>query len=136
MFGLWRKPQVPDVRNVREFLAALQTKATRAEGGHYVFVGEDGRHGFVQFIIESPTRITIHRIWAREPGKGDGTNMMRMLCELADQFVVELTLKTIPIGRKPYPMDGEKLGKWYERFGFIRRGKWMRRMPGGAGEKG
>lgn len=126
MLWFWRKPQEPDARNVREFLAAMETKARKAEGGHYAFLGPDGsRRGFVQFIIESPTSLTIHRIWAREPGKGDGTTMMAALCGLADQFGVQLMLKTIPIGRKPYPMDAAQLGKWYGRFGFQRRGKWM-----------
>jgi hypothetical protein len=129
LLQFWRRFTGGDARNVREFLAALETKARKAEGGHYAFVGADGRRGFVQFIIESPTRVTIHRIWARAPGKGDGTNMMRTLCELADRFAVEITLKTIPIGRRPYPLDREQLGRWYERFGFLRKGKWMMRSP-------
>jgi GNAT superfamily N-acetyltransferase len=130
LLRFWRKPPTPDARNVRDFLAELQNQATKADGGHFVFHGPDGqRRGFVQFIIESPTRITIHRLWSREPGKGDGTNIMRALCDLADRFGVELTLKTIPIGRKPYPLDRDQLAKWYEKFGFERKGKWMRRTP-------
>jgi hypothetical protein len=130
LLGFLRKSQQPQATNVRDFLAALQTKAQKAEGGHYAFAHIDGRRrGYVQFIVDSRTRLIIHRIWTREPGKGDGSDMMRTLCDLADQFAVELTLMTIPIGRKPYPMNQQGLEKWYAKFAFQRKGKWMIRTP-------
>jgi hypothetical protein len=42
---------------------------------------------------------------------------------------VELTLRTIPLGRKPYPLSREQLAAWYSRHGFIQLGKKMTRKP-------
>jgi hypothetical protein len=133
LLGFFRKSQHPQATNVRDFMAALQTRAQKAEGGHYAFAHPDGRRrGYVQFIVESRTRLIIHRIWTHLTGKGDGSEMMRTLCELADQFTVELMLETIPIGRKPYPLDKQGLENWYVKFGFQRKGKWMIRSPAPA----
>jgi hypothetical protein len=106
------------VANVANFLAALRTIARPAGQGSYAFADVDRCMGFVQFIIDSDRRVTIHRIWTLQPGKGDGAVILRNLCALADQHGVELALKVIPIGRKPYPMSRENLKIWYERFGF------------------
>jgi hypothetical protein len=48
---------------------------------------------------------------------------------LADYYGVELTLKTLPFGRKPHPMSREQLIGWYERYGFISSGRKMKRKP-------
>jgi hypothetical protein len=55
--------------------------------------------------------------------------MMRTLCELADRHGVEMKLKVIPIGRKPFPMSREKLKEWYQRFDFAGPGWTLSRKP-------
>jgi hypothetical protein len=107
------------VANVANFMAALRTIARLAGQGSYAFAdAQDRCLGFVQFIIDSDRKLTIHRIWTLQSGKGDGAAILRNLCALADRHGVELALKVIPIGRKPYPMSRENLKAWYERFGF------------------
>jgi hypothetical protein len=117
--------------NVSDFIAALTAIAPAAGGGSYRFMKDDGEcHGFVQFIVESDRKLTIHRFWTLQPGKGSGATMLRSLCELADQHGVELALKVIPIGRKPYPLSREKLKAWYQRYGFEGLGWKLLRRPG------
>jgi hypothetical protein len=104
--------------NVAAFLTDLVLVAPSAGGGNYSFKSADGRGlGFVQLICFQRT-VKIHRIWATEPGKGGGSVMMRALCDLADRHGVEMKLKVIPIGRKPYPMSRQQLKAWYQRRGF------------------
>lgn len=123
-------PPPRPLHNVADFLTGLKTVASSADRGSFAFAGDDGHSvGFAQFIIDTDRRITIHRIWTREPGNGNGAAMLRTLCDLADRHGVELALKVIPIGRKPFPMSREKLKQWYERFGF-RGPRWnMSRLP-------
>jgi hypothetical protein len=116
--------------NVANFIADLKTLAPSAGRGSYVFPNADGQsRGFVQFIIESDRKLVIHRIWTPEPGKGNGAAMLRALCDLADRHGVQLALKVIPIGRKPFPMSREQLKQWYERFGFTGPRWKMSRPP-------
>ena len=129
-FNRSKKNQTPGSPNVRNFLAALTTIATPAGRGDYAFANPDGtRLGYAQFIVESPTRITIHRLWTKSPGKGNGSAVLKKICALADTHNVELTLETIPIGRKPHPMTRDELATWYARHGFIGTGKTMTRKP-------
>ena len=90
--------------NVVAFLKDLVAVAPPAGGGNYGFKKPDGHsRGFVQLIC-SERVVRIHRIWASEPGTGAGSIMMRTLCDIADRHGVEMKLKVIPIGRKPFPM--------------------------------
>jgi hypothetical protein len=115
--------------NVEGFLQELMAIAPSAGGGHYGFKKPDGHtRGFVQ-LIPSQTGVQIHRIWACEPRSGDGSLMMRALCGLADQHRVEIKLKVIPIGRKPFPMSREQLKDWYATFGFAGERWVMIRKP-------
>jgi hypothetical protein len=116
--------------NVVAFLNELVVVAPPAGGGHYRFKNPDGQtHGFVQ-LISTERIVQIHRIWAIVPGKGSGPIMLRALCELADRHGVELKLKVLPIGRKPFPMSREQLKAWYQRFNFAGSGWTMIRKPG------
>jgi hypothetical protein len=116
-------------RNVIAFLEELAAVAPPAGGGHYGFKKPDGHAlGFVQ-LISSERMIQIHRIWASEPGTGGGSIMMRSLCDLADRNGVELKLKVIPIGRKPFPMSRDQLKAWYQRFDFIGERWILTRKP-------
>ena len=105
--------------------------APSAGRGCYGFAKTDGgRHGFVQFIVDSERKIQIHRLWSLKPGSGSGSIMMRAVCKLADRHGVELKLKVIPIGRKPYPMSREQLKAWYQRHNF-QGPRWvLLRKPG------
>jgi hypothetical protein len=89
----------------------------------------DGKEvlGFIQIIPGKGRRIQIHRFWTREHGKGHGRVMLKALCELADKHGVELQLKALPIGRKPFPMTRDQLYDWYKRYGFEgKRGNMVR----------
>ena len=116
--------------NVGNFITDLQAVAPAAGLGAYGFANPDGGcHGFVQFIVQSDRRVVIHRLWTLEPGKGNGSVMMRALCDLADRHDVEMALKVTPIGRKPYPLSREELKAWYESFGFGGERWKLLRMP-------
>jgi hypothetical protein len=131
MFGLFRhKPAEPPSTNVADFLTELSTIAPPAGRGDYVFPNSNGgSHGLVQFLAYSPRQVIIHRLWTAQAGQGSGSMMLRTLCELADRHHVELTLKPLPFGRKPYPMSREQLLQWYQKFGFEGTRKKMTRKP-------
>jgi hypothetical protein len=83
----------------------------------------------VQFIIRSSRKVEIHRLWTLEPGRGNGKAMLKAMCDLADQHRVEIALKVLPIGRKPYPMSREQLRAWYRKYGFEGDGWKLLRRP-------
>jgi hypothetical protein len=117
--GLSPRIESDEPPNVATFLAALQMIAPAAGRGAYAFTKSGGGcHGYVQFIPRSPRIIEIHRLWTHDPGQGNGKLMLKILCDLADQHRVEITLKVLPIGRQPYPMSREQLRDWYRRSGF------------------
>jgi hypothetical protein len=125
-----RTPTTPPPQNVQHFLAALSEVAPSAGRGDYKFPKPQGGHyGFVQLIIDSPTSATIHRLWTHEPGHGNGSHMLRTICDLADEHGVELRLKCLPIGRKPHPMSREQLRKWYCDHGFHGDTRKLVRQP-------
>jgi hypothetical protein len=116
-----------------DFLDDLKLIAPRAGGGSYAFVAGDGTcRGWVQFIIRSDRLLEIHRLWTLHPGKGNGSLMLRTVCALADRHRIELVLKTLPFGRKPYPLSREQLQVWYMRHGFEPWGRKMIRRPRAA----
>jgi hypothetical protein len=120
----------PDQGHVKRFLEGLHSVAPSAGRGTFAFPKpEGGYHGYVQFIIDSPTQVTIHRIWSDTPNRGSGSHMMRTLCDLADEHGVTMKLKVLPIGRKPYPMNPGQLYSWYQSHGFHGKGRKMCRCP-------
>ena len=68
-------------------------------------------------------------LWTLHPGKGNGSLMLRTVCRLADRHGIELVLKTLPFGRKPYPLSREQLLLWYKRHGFEPWGRKLIRRP-------
>ena len=115
---------------MHEFLNDLKLIAPAAGEGAYAFVTADGYcRGWVQFIIRSDRLLEIHRLWTLQSGKGNGSIMLRALCDLADRHHVEMVLKTLPFGRKPYPLSREQLQVWYKRHGFEALGRKMIRRP-------
>ncbi len=131
------KPAKVRARNVADFLAELAAMAKPAGEGCFAFAKPGGGcHGFVQFIISSERTIQIHRLWTLEPGKGNGSIIVRALCQLADRHGVELKLKVIPIGRKPHPLSREQLKGWYQRHGFEGPRWVLQRKPQASGASG
>ena len=131
LLGIVPSPQKNYAPNVANFFAAVKTIAVDVGQGSYAFTKPGGGClGFAQFIIESDRKLTFHRLWTREPGNGNGAMMLRALCDLADRYGVELALKVIPIGRKPYPMSREELKVWYQRYGFEGAHWKLIRKPG------
>jgi hypothetical protein len=124
------KPAQAPVSNVANFLRELTKIAPPAGGGAYAFLDETGHsRGWVQFIIESDRAVKIHRLWTLQPNGGNGSIMLKTLCELADRHGVEIILKVLPFGRKPHPRSSEELQQWYERYGFVGTRKRMIRVP-------
>lgn len=116
-----------------EFLNDLKAIAPAAGEGAYAFVAPDGTcRGWVQFIIRSERLVEIHRLWTLHPGKGNGSMMLRAVCELADRHGIEMVLKTLPFGRKPYPLSRQQLLLWYQRHGFEKYGRKLIRRPRAA----
>jgi GNAT superfamily N-acetyltransferase len=112
------------------FIADLNQVFLQVERGHHAFVDAAGIYlGFVQLILYPDHRVTLHRLWTLASGKGYGSIMLRALCDVADRHGVEITLKVIPIGRKPYPLTREQLLTWYQRHGFEGTRRKMIRKP-------
>lgn len=115
---------------VANFLADLHQTAPHAGGMAYAFSdGNKGCRGWVQFIIRSDQLLEIHRLWTLQPGRGNGSHMLKTVCELADRHGVELLLKATPFGRKPHRMTADGLADWYRRHGFIGDRKKLVRKP-------
>jgi RimJ/RimL family protein N-acetyltransferase len=132
LFDIFFKPRPtePPASNVADFLTELAKIAPSPGRGDYVFrKPAGGTHGFVQFQEHSHRQIIIHRLCASHPGEGGGSLMLRALCDLADRHGVELTLKALPFGRKPYPRSRDDLVAWYQRHGFLGTHKKMTRKP-------
>jgi hypothetical protein len=129
-FKGFTKPAQAPVSNVANFLRELASIAPPAGEGAYGFPdGKGHTRGWVQFIIESDRQVKIHRLWTLRPNDGNGSVMLKKLCELADRNGVEIVLKVLPFGRKPHPRSREELQQWYERYGFIGTRKKMIRVP-------
>jgi hypothetical protein len=129
-FRFQSKPAKGRAPNVANFLADFTCIAKRVNDGCFAVANPSGgSHGFVQFIPSSDESIQIHRLWTLEPGKGNGSAIVRVLCELADRHGVELKLKVIPIGRKPHPLNREQLKVWYQRHGFEGARWLLQRKP-------
>jgi hypothetical protein len=115
---------------LHSFMRELMSVAPAAGQGCYAFVGADGTsRGFVQIIPGSDRQLTIHRLWTLQPGAGNGTTMLRAICALADRLGVEIILKPLPFGRKPYRLDRDQLLAWYQRHGFSGTRRKLVRRP-------
>ena len=110
---------------MNDFFKDLATIARRAGRGDFEFVDR----GVVQLIPWGEMTVQLHRLWANQPGKGNGSSILRELCGLADRHGVRIEIKVTPFGRKPYPMDRAQLHAWYLRHGFEGTKKKMVRKP-------
>jgi GNAT superfamily N-acetyltransferase len=124
------RPAPSAAPNVANYLAALAVIAPPAGLGANGFrLPEGGCYGFVQLRVNSSTSVTIFRIWTLQPGQGHGSRMLEQLCDLADRHGVEICLKVLPFGRKPYPKSREQLVEWYQQYGFAGNLRKMVRAP-------
>jgi hypothetical protein len=115
---------------VDEFLRKLHLIAPSVGGGAYAFMAGPGVcNGWVQIIVRSDVQIEIHRLWTLQPGKGNGAMMLRAVCALADQCGIEIKLKALPFGRKPYRLSADQLCAWYQKYGFEGTRRKMIRKP-------
>ena len=110
--------------SVRAFLEDILTVTRKVGDTTYAFPD-----AFVQIHHPLPGRILIHRLWTTTPGARAGSEMLRTLCDLADLHEVEIVLRPMPFGDKPYPMSIEQLADWYRRYGFAGPIKQMIRKP-------
>ena len=118
---------------IRGFVEDLALVARPAGGGAHAFLGDCGDcKGFVQLIWDSDTQFVIHRLWTLSPGAGNGSMMLRTICELADRHGITIKLKALPFGRKPYRLDRDQLVIWYQRHGFEGTRRKMLRRPRNA----
>jgi hypothetical protein len=118
---------------VEAFLEDLLRVAVQASPTTYAFSGENGAPcGYVQLYRPCKDRVLVHRLWAVTRGSGAGSQILRILCELADLHGVEIVLRPLPFGAEPFPMSAGQLRDWYHRHGFIGPGKNMLRKPGQA----
>lgn len=75
----------------------------------------------------TPGRVEIWSIDAKQPGSGEGSDLLRELVRLADAQDVTLSL-LVDAGAKE-----ERLTRWYASFGFVQLGEGrMERAPGAA----
>jgi hypothetical protein len=133
----WRSSVAPtspagSIGDIDAFLADVKRIARQTGPTTYAFPGDGTAgepSGFVQLYRPVPGQVLIFRIWSTHPGLGCGSNILRALCDLADEHVVELVLRPLPFGPRPHPMSAEQLRAWYDRMGFVGSMKRMVRKP-------
>ncbi len=115
---------------VDAFMEDLLHHARSVGPTRYQFDDENGKEaGFVQIYRPFEGRILIHRLWSVSLEPGTGTRMLQTLCDLADLHGIEITLRPLPFGPKPYRRSVEELFHWYSRYGFAGNVKKMVRVP-------
>lgn len=114
------------------FVEHLGAVAPPAGEGAFAFVdGQGACRGWVQLVWSGERRCTLHRLWTLAPGAGNGTIMLETLCRLADRHGVEIALRPLPFGRKPFRLGRDQLMTWYARHGFEGNRRKMIRRPKG-----
>jgi len=112
-----------------DFLNELKLLGRQISETTFVFNEADElRRGYVQIDRFADGVASVHRIWANSPGHGVGSQLLRTLCELADRHRVQIALRAVPFGAKPYPMTQADLDAWYRRHGF-EGGRKLIRQP-------
>lgn len=115
---------------MQSFLEDLGVIAPSVGQVAYAFIdGQGGCRGWVQLIWSGERNFTLHRLWTLVPGTGNGTMMLETLCRLADRHGIEIALRPLPFGRKPYRLGRDKLMTWYARHGFEGNHRKMIRRP-------
>jgi hypothetical protein len=120
--------QAADSARTDAFFAELAETTGKLGSITHSFADEQKKIiGYVQ-LHRIPDAVILHRIWTLVPRQGHGSIMLNHLCNLADRHAVQLQLKVIPLGTRPYPLSAEQLRAWYCRHGF-KGGKTLIREP-------
>ncbi len=120
---------------VDAFFHDLSEKADKVDALTYAVVVREEIVGYSQ-LHRRGGEVTIHRLWTVSRARGNGSKLLRTLCDLADRNGVVLRLKVIPFGEKPFPRSAEQLRAWYHRYDF-RGDKQLIRLPmSAAGSRG
>lgn len=83
---------------------------------------------YLELYDISEKTVEIAEIRAKHQGKGSGTTVMKLICDLADEMDIELTLGVANETDDEDFSDENDLIEWYERFGF-------EIVPSGFGEE-
>ena len=75
--------------------------------------------------------VRLNSIFSMEKKKGKANEVMQMICDIADEFQVTITLSPEPFGNdKSIILNKEELTNWYKKFGFVEhRFEDMKRNP-------
>jgi hypothetical protein len=69
--------------------------------------------------IRSDNQIRLHTILVETPQQGAGTELMTMICSIADHCNVSIELTALPFGVLSQKISMSKLITWYRGFRFV-----------------
>ena len=78
--------------------------------------------------ISNPSDVDIYHISAFLPGMGQGSQIMKFLCDSADEYDVSLCIQAEVQHNGNQTMDTAELIDWYHRYGFT-GDRLLRRVP-------
>jgi hypothetical protein len=117
-------------------LAALEPHLDETPRPPVRGVSRHFRIGEVTFRLRPRTgsdrAVVLEGLRSLAPRSGQATEVMRLLCTLADRSGTALVLDVGPFATPavPEPMPAERLAAWYARFGFLPTvGMGLRREP-------
>jgi len=68
--------------------------------------------------VSTPTEVDLYHVSAFIPGKGQGSEIMNFLCEVADQYGVRLCIEAKAQFNGNETLSNTGLTRWYRKFGF------------------
>lgn len=78
--------------------------------------------------VSNPTDVDIYHISAFVPGKGQGSQIIKFLCDSADEYGVHLSIQAEAQHNGNETMKTPELIDWYHKFGFTGN-KLLHRVP-------
>ena len=78
--------------------------------------------------VANPADVDIYHIIAFMPGKGHGSQIIKFLCDSADEYDVSLCIQAEVQHNGNQTMNSAELIDWYHRYGFT-GDKLLRRVP-------
>lgn len=63
--------------------------------------------------------ILLKTIMSIEPGQGGASEGLKLICDLADEHKVKVTLTAKKYGTRDPSLTTEQLRDWYKRYGFV-----------------
>jgi len=109
-----------------KFVGRVPFKAGSPGGFSFVypFVFENGSGNAIGLVSvawekeSSDNLVRLFHLSAFKMGFGDGSQILTVLCSLADEFGVDLTLQAEPQSNGLDIISQDKLLSWYRKFGF------------------